>query len=73
MSSRGVVAVGMVLFGTVLMVVSYFFWGAPWGMPPSGPEYSNPRVPFSSVIFIFGVVLIFLAAVAYELLPDRRR
>jgi hypothetical protein len=28
-------------------------------------------VPFSSVIFIVGVMLIFLAAVLYELLPDR--
>jgi len=71
MSTRVAVAFGMILLGLVLMVVSYFFWGAPWGTPPSGPEYSNPRVPFSSVIFIFGVMLIFLAAVAYELLPGR--
>lgn len=72
MSARGAVALGMILLGIVLMVVSYFFWGAPWGTPPDGPEYSNPRVPFSSMTFIFGVMLIFLAAVAYELLPDRR-
>jgi uncharacterized membrane protein len=68
---RGRVAVAMILVGLLLMVVSYFWWGAPWGTPPSGPEYSNPQVPFSSVIFIVGVMLIFLAAVLYELLPDR--
>lgn len=45
-----------------------------WALPqtPSSPAYSDPRLPFAPAVFIAGVVLVFLAAVAYELLPDRR-
>lgn len=39
---------------------------------PSSPAYADPRLPFAPAVFIVGVMLVFLAAVAYELLPDRQ-
>jgi len=60
----------LIVVGFGLQVVSYFFLAAPWGIP-SSPAYSNPRVPFAPTIFILGVMLVFLAAVVYELLPER--
>ncbi len=62
--------VAMVVVGFALQIVSYFFLAAPLGLPTS-PAYSNPRLPFAPALFILGVMLVFLAAVVYELLPDR--
>ena len=62
----------MVIAGFTLQAVSYFFLAAPWGVPTS-PVYSNPRMPFAPVLFILGVMLVFLAAVVYELLPEKSR
>ncbi|MDR7586276.1 MAG: hypothetical protein QN158_11920 [Armatimonadota bacterium] len=52
-----------------LQAISYVFLAAPLGTPTS-PWYSNPRVPFAPALFILGVILVFLAAVVYELLPE---
>ncbi len=60
----------MVIGGFALQTVSYFFWAAPLGIPTS-EIYSNPRVPFAPLYFIIGVILVFLSAVVYELLPDK--
>ncbi len=68
---RATLAILMVIVGFALQAVSYFFLAAPWGIP-SSPVYSNPRVPFAPTLFILGVMLVFLAAVVYELLPDRQ-
>jgi hypothetical protein len=68
---RAVLTISMVIVGFALQAVSYFFLAAPWGIPTS-PIYSNPRVPFAPALFILGVMLVFLAAVVYELLPDRQ-
>jgi hypothetical protein len=51
--------------------VSYFFLAAPIGIPTS-EAFSNPRVPFAGGLFVLGVMLVFISAVVYELLPDRR-
>ncbi len=59
----------LVVVGFGLQAVSYFFLAAPLGVP-SSPVYSNPRVPFAPAVFILGVMLVFLAAVVYELLPE---
>ncbi len=67
---RQIIAVVMVIAGFALQAVSYFFLVAPLGTPTS-PAYSDPRVPFAPTIFIVGVMLVFLAAVAYELLPEK--
>jgi hypothetical protein len=34
-------------------------------------RFSNPRVPFAPALFILGVMLVFIAAIVYELLPER--
>jgi hypothetical protein len=69
---RTTVAVVMVVSGFVLQAVSYLVLAAPFGAT-DGPDISNPRVEFAPLLFILGVVLVFAAAVVYELLPDRRR
>jgi hypothetical protein len=61
----------MIVLGFALQAVSYFYLAAPLGIP-SGPAYSDPRLPFAPLIFIIGVMLVFLAAVVYELVPSRR-
>lgn len=58
--------------GVTLAVVSYFMLAAPLGTSLH-EGFSNPRVPFAPTLFILGVVLMFLSAVVYELLPERRR
>jgi hypothetical protein len=68
--NRRTLAVLIVISGFALQAVSYLFLAAPLGISTS-PVYSNPRLPFAPVLFIFGVMLVFLAAVVYELLPER--
>ncbi len=67
---RGAIAILIVIGGFVLQAVSYFWLAAPLGIPTS-PVYSNPRISFAPTLFILGVMLVFLAAVVYELLPER--
>ncbi|MFQ5791553.1 MAG: hypothetical protein ACE5JI_13865 [Acidobacteriota bacterium] len=59
-----------VLGGFALQAVSYFFLAAPLGIPVN-ESFSNPRVPFAAGLFVLGVMLVFVAAVVYELLPER--
>ena len=59
----------LVVVGFILQGVSYFFLAAPLGKSTS-EAFSNPVMPFSPVVFIVGVGLVFLAAVVYELLPE---
>lgn len=61
----------MIVLGFALQAVSYFYLAAPLGIP-SSPAYSDPRMPFAPLLFIIGVMLVFLAAVVYELLPDKQ-
>ncbi len=68
--TRLVITVLMIAVGFALQAVSYFFLAAPMGIP-TGPASSDPRLPFAPLLFIIGVMLVFLAAVVYELLPDR--
>ena len=60
----------LVVGGFLLQGVSYFVLAAPLGIPTS-EAFSNPRVPFAAALFVLGVMLVFLAAVVYELLPER--
>jgi uncharacterized membrane protein len=68
---RTTVSLLMIVLGFTLQVVSYFFLAAPIGQPTS-PAYSNPRLPFAPLLFIVGIALVFLAAVVYELMPDKK-
>jgi Ni/Fe-hydrogenase subunit HybB-like protein len=70
MSTRVWLAISMVVGGFLLQAVSYFALAAPLGRPVS-PLYSDPRLPFAPSLFILGVMLVFAAAVVYELLPER--
>lgn len=68
--TRKVLAIGMAVAGFALQAITYLFLATPIGKP-SDVSFSNPRVPFAPVLFILGVVLVFFAALVYELLPDR--
>lgn len=68
---RTTVSLLMVVLGFALQAVSYFFLVAPIGQPTS-PAYSDPRMPFAPLLFIVGIALVFLAAVVYELMPDKK-
>lgn len=68
--SRKFLTLLLVVGGFALQVVSYFFLATPLGIP-SSPIYSEPRMPFAPLLFIIGVMLVFLAAVVYELMPDK--
>ena len=61
----------IVLGGFALQTVSYFFLAAPLGIPTS-EAFSNPRFPFAAGLFVLGVMLVFIAAVVYELLPGKK-
>lgn len=68
---RKTLAILLVVVGFIIMVVSYFFLAAQWGFPPSSVEYSDPKVSFAATFFILGAVVLFLAAVVYEILPEK--
>lgn len=69
---RKVVVLTWLAVGFFLQAAAYFGLAARIGIPQS-PSYSSPRLQFAPVVFIGGVVMVFLAAVIYELLPDRKR
>ena len=60
----------MVMAGFALQGRSNFYLAAPLGDPTS-EVFSNPGVPYAPLFSILGVMLVFLAAVVYELLPDK--
>ncbi len=67
---RNIVTALMVIFGFALQFVSYFYLSAPLGAI-TGEASSNPRLQFAPALFIVGVGAVFLAAVVFELLPDK--
>lgn len=66
---RGVTAT-MIGVGVLLMIIGYF-GAAPWGADTVAN--SDPRIAFAPTLFVLGVIVIFAAAIVYELLPDRER
>ncbi len=66
---RKSVTAGMVAVGLILMVIGYF-GAAPWGA--DGVANSDPRFAFAPLVFVLGIVVIFSAAIVYEVLQDRR-
>ena len=67
---RRIVVFTWMATGFFLQAAVYFGLAAHVGIPQS-PSYSNPRIPFAGLIFIAGVMMVFLSAVIYELLPGR--
>lgn len=57
---------------SLIILVSFFYLAAPWADPPSSEDQSNPRVVFAPMLFILGLILLFLSPVVYELLPDEQ-
>lgn len=70
MSRRAVVTL-LAAAGLVLQGLSFFVFSSSLATPTS-PDFSNPRVPFASLIFVVGVALVFLSFVVYELLPGEK-
>ncbi len=68
---RRTITLALIVTGFAIQAVSYLFLAAPIGTPTS-VRFSNPRLPFAPALFVLGVILVFVAAVVYELLPDRR-
>lgn len=66
---RRTVAVLMIAGGIALALVSYFFLSAPWGA--KSVANSNPRLAFAPTLLVLGIMIAFLSAVVYELLPER--
>ena len=66
---RRLVMITLLVAGFALQAVAYFLLGAPLGIPTS-PAFSNPRLSYAALVFIVGVVLVLVAAVVYELLPE---
>lgn len=69
---RNGLALTTLVVGITLAMVSYLLLAAPLGQPLS-ESYSNPKVSFAPLLFLLGVLLAFLSAVVYELLPEARR
>ncbi len=58
------------LFVGVALSVMGFMLAAPLGSP-TGPEISEPRVVGAPLVFVVGVIMMFLSPVVYELYPGR--
>lgn len=61
----------LIVGGFVLQAVSYLKWAAPLGVPARAAD-SNPVVLFAAGFFALGVILVFVAALVYELIPGER-
>ncbi len=57
------------LAASLTLAVLGFLLAGPIGS--SGEEFSNPRVIGAPIVFIFGVMLLFLSPVVYELFPGK--
>jgi len=67
---RRILTILMIISGFAIQIISYFLFAAPWHVH-TGPVVSTETMfPFAPLIFIIGVMLVFLSAVVYELLPD---
>ncbi len=65
---RRVLTYTFLLGGLGLMVATYFFGAAPWCAEEVA--CSNPRLEWSSVLFVFGILLAFGSAIVYEVMTD---
>lgn len=65
---RRLLTLVFLLGGLGLMITTYFFGAAPWCAVKT--ECSNPRVEWSSVAFVVGILLAFSSAIVYEVMGD---
>ncbi len=74
MQRRTLITLILVAAGFALQFVSYFVLGSGLILEtPTSEAQSNPKVDFAPLMFIVGVMLVFGAAVVYELLPERKQ
>jgi len=66
---RRVLTFTFLLGGLGLMVATYFFGAAPWCAEKV--ECSNPRLEWSSVLFVLGILLAFASAIVYSVMEGR--
>ncbi len=66
---RRTATIVMAVAGVALVLVSYFLLAAPWGA--KSVANSNPRLPFAPLLLVLGIMIAFLSAVVYELMPER--
>ncbi len=64
MTRRGIVSLAMIVIGLALMAYSYLFGAAPWCN--DAVACADPRLEWSPLIFVIGVILAFSSAVYYE-------
>jgi len=64
-TKRGIVTAGMIVTGLTLMILAYFAGAAPWCN--TAVECSNPRLEWSSAIFVVGVIVSFSSALYYSM------
>lgn len=66
---RKTLTFGMIVGGIALMVVSYFWLAAPWGV--EDVTNSEPRVQFAPLLYVVGVMMALGSALVYTMLPDK--
>jgi hypothetical protein len=64
-TKRGIVTAGLIVTGLTLMILAYFAGAAPWCN--TAVECSNPRLEWSSAIFVVGVIVSFSSALYYSM------
>ncbi len=69
MTIRSLVTVLMILIGTGLMVVSYFFLATP--TCNTTVECSNPEVAYAAGIFVVGILIAFSSGIFYSVYKGR--
>ncbi|MCH7667714.1 MAG: hypothetical protein IIC71_00720 [Acidobacteria bacterium] len=69
MTKRSIITGAIILVGAGLMVVSYFFWGAP--ACTTSVACSDPKVPFAAGFFVLGIVIAFSSGIFYSVYKGR--
>ncbi len=67
---RRVGTYGMIAFGAVLGIVSYFWLATPWCN--DSIACSNPRIEWAAGLFVLSVLVAFSSAAYYVIVRDRR-
>ena len=65
---RRVLTYTFLVGGLGIMVATYFFGAAPWCAEKV--DCSNPRLEWSSVLFVLGILLAFSSAIIYAVMKD---
>lgn len=67
---RRTTTIGLIVTGIALMVIGYLA-SAPWGS--ASVADADPAFAGAPILFLLGIVAILMAAILYEILPNKRR